>query len=201
MLNYLLTKASPPFAKTKQGRSANGNHLLNAGLWVEAGTDGVGLFAISHAVIPPRSNSYDENQNNLLSDPLSKTTQATQAWKAAVPPTWAGHRCVFWITWVNKLANIVTWITMWLIQPSQPLCARTKPTPSAGQDPTLPGAWWPPGQSAGPTCFTPGNFTWSSCNHLFCAKLKQCVVLACCILYKNPFLPTPPSPPLFKTFI
>lgn len=36
-----------------------------------------------------------------------------------------------------------------------------------------------------------GNFTWSSCNRLFCAKLKQCVVLACCILYKNPFPPPP----------
>lgn len=32
----------------------------------------------------------------------------------------------------------------------------------------------------------------------FCAKLKQCVVLACCILYKTP---SPPPPPLFKTFI
>ena len=92
-------------------------------------------------------------------------------------------------------------MTTWLLQPSQPLCTSTEPTPSAGQDPTLPRAWWPPGKSAGPTCFTPGNFTWSSCNHLFCAKLKQCVVLACCILYKNPFPPTHCLKHLYKFYL
>lgn len=65
----------------------------------------------------------------------------------------------------------------------------------------MPRACWPPGKSTGPTCFTPGNFTWSSCSRLFCAKLKQCVVLACCILYKNPFPPTHCLKHLYKFYL
>lgn len=92
-------------------------------------------------------------------------------------------------------------MTPWLIQPSQPSCTCPEPTPGAGQDPTLPRACWPPRKPTGPTCFTPGNFTWSSCDRLFCAKLKQCVVLACCILYKNPFPPTHCLKHLYKFYL
>lgn len=151
------------------------------------------MFAISHAVTPPCSSSCDETQTNQLQDPRSQTSHCTQAGNAAG----AGSRCTSPGTGANPCAHTVTWMTPRLIQPSQHSCACPEPTPGAGQDPTLPRACWPLGKSTGPASFTPGNFTWSSCNRLFCAKLKQCVVLACCILYKNPF----PPHPLFKTFI
>lgn len=106
------------------------------------------------------------------------------------------------LTGANPFAHTVTWMTAGSIQPSRPSCACPEPTPGAGQDPTLmPRACWPPGKSTGPACFTPGNFTWSSCNRLFCAKLKQCVVLACCILYKNPFPPTHFLKHLYKFYL
>jgi len=110
MLNHLLTSAFPSFVPTKQGRPANGNHLLRRGLRAQAGTDGVGPFATSCAVIPPHTSSQ-ESRTNSLQDPLPKTVQATPAWQAAVPHARAGRRRVFRVTPVNNLTNTVTRMT------------------------------------------------------------------------------------------
>lgn len=80
---------------------------------------------------------------------------------------------------------------MTLTQPSQPLCTCTEPTPSAGQDPTLPRACRPPGNSAGPICFTPGNSIWSSCHHFFLCKIET--VCGTCKLHSLQKRSPPPA--------
>lgn len=110
-------------------------------------------------------------------------------WECSCPHAGAGSRCTFPVTGANPFAHTVTLMTPWLIQPSQPSCTCPEPTPGAGQDPTLPRVCWPPEKSTGPACFTPGNFTWSSCNDFILCKIET--VCGTCMLHslQKPFPP------------
>lgn len=184
MLNYLLTSALPPFAQTNSA----GPHLAT-----QQGPLGIGRHWWGQTFCqltcsnptPLQFRCWEPKQ-------LAVRSKATQAWKAAVPRAFELH----------KWNSLTLWPGCQLDNRSLPtiLWTRTEPAPSAGQDPHWLGQDGQQENLHGHHDSLLGVSPGPSAIISLCAKLKQCVVLACCILYKTLF-PFPPPNPLFKTFI
>lgn len=102
--------------------------------------------------------------------------------------------CIIQLPWISKLTE--TWTIAWLKHRQLAIANCYVPcfelAPNTDQDAILPSMCQLPGRVCRTIMPHSQGFYLILLQSLFCAKLKQCVVLAWCILYKTHSLPPPP---------